>query len=293
MLHNVTMLPGDYNFIRIPVAAGRVNCSWNNATNRLWQFPAGTVLYADGVTPIEASTAEKPDVTIPAGGGVITLCCDRWAGNYTFNANDSGARVRMSLADFRRKLAYAISLYFCSLVTGSLSDLQGRMTSTLNLTNCSLVTGSLSDLQGRMTSTLSLSGCSLVTGSLSDLQGKLTNSLYLAGCSLVTGSLADLQGKLTNILDLTECTSVTGAYTPVGNGVPNITILTDTGLSAADMDATLIAYNTAAIAINKTGKTFTAVGKTRTAASNAAYTNLTIAVGSGGLGWTVTNMTVV
>ena len=247
MLHNVTMLPGDYNFIRIPVAAGRVNCSWNNATNRLWQFPAGTVLYADGVTPIEASTAEKPDVTIPAGGGVITLCCDRWAGNYTFNANDSGARVRMSLADFRRKLAYAISLYFCSLVTGSLSD----------------------------------------------LQGKLTNSLYLAGCSLVTGSLADLQGKLTNILDLTECTSVTGAYTPVGNGVPNITILTDTGLSAADMDATLIAYNTAAIAINKTGKTFTAVGKTRTAASNAAYTNLTIAVGSGGLGWTVTNMTVV
>jgi hypothetical protein len=55
------------------------------------------------------------------------------------------------------------------------------------------------------------------------------------------------------------------------------------------MDATLIAY----AACTKTGGTFTATGKTRTTASDAAVAHLTTAIGSGGLGWTVTGLTVV
>jgi len=82
---------------------------------------------------------------------------------------------------------------------------------------------------------------------------------------------------------------VTGAYTAVnGDNVPKTTILTGTGLSATDMDATLIAY----AACTKTGGTFTATGKNRTTASDAAVLHLTTPTGSGGLGWNVTGLTV-
>jgi hypothetical protein len=83
---------------------------------------------------------------------------------------------------------------------------------------------------------------------------------------------------------------VTGAYTAVnGDNVPKTTILTGTGVSSTDMDATLIAY----AACTKTGGTFTATGKTRTTASDAAVLHLTTPTGSGGLGWNVTGLTVV
>ena len=220
-------------------AAGRFNFSWDNATGRLWTFPAGTVLFSDGVTPISTSTAAQPDVIIPAGGGVVTLQSAAWAGNFSLNDNNTDDRY-----------------------TGSLADLPA------------------------LTNYLSLQGCSLVTGSLSDLPA-LTNTLDLGNCSLVTGSLADLPA-LTIYLRLYNCSLVTGAYTAVsGTMVPIITTLTGTGLSATDMDNTLIAY----AACTKTGGIFTATGKTRTAASDAAVAHLTTATGSGGLGWTISGIT--
>ena len=172
-------------------AAGRFNFSWDNATGRLWTFPAGTVLYSGGVTPISTSTAQQPDVIIPAGGGVVTLQSAAWNGNFTLNNNHTGARY-----------------------LGSLADLPA-----------------------------------------------LTNFLNLAGCSLVTGAY----------------TSVSGA------SVPTTTILTGTGMSATDMDNTLIAY----AATTKNNGTFTATGKTRTAASDAAVTTLTSAPRN----WTISGIT--
>ena len=194
-------------------AAGRFNFSWDNATGRLWTFPAGTVLYSGGVTPISTSTAQQPDVIIPAGGGVVTLQSAAWNGNFTLNNNHTGARYLGSLADLPA-LTYYLDLYNCSLVTGSLADLPA-----------------------------------------------LTNFLNLAGCSLVTGAY----------------TSVSGA------SVPTTTILTGTGMSATDMDNTLIAY----AATTKNNGTFTATGKTRTAASDAAVTTLTSAPRN----WTISGIT--
>ena len=238
-------------------AAGRFNFSWDNATGRLWTFPAGTVLYSGGVTPISTSTAQQPDVIIPAGGGVVTLQSAAWNGNFTLNNNHTGARYLGSLADLPA-LTYYLDLYNCSLVTGSLADLPA------------------------LTDTLSLNGCSLVTGSLADLPAP-TYYLSLAGCSLVTGSLADLPA-LTNFLNLAGCSLVTGAYTSVsGASVPTTTILTGTGMSATDMDNTLIAY----AATTKNNGTFTATGKTRTAASDAAVTTLTSAPRN----WTISGIT--
>jgi len=120
----------------------------------------------------------------------------------------------------------------------------------------------------------------IVTSQLKDFN-KLTYSLSLADCSLVTGSLADLQGKLTYFLGLANCTNITGVYTPVGTGTPTTTTLSNTGLSSADMDNTLIAY----AAATKDNGTFTAAGMTRTAASDAAVATLT------GRGWIISGIT--
>ena len=205
------------NTMYLKAAAGRFNFSWDNAAGRLWTFPAGTVLFSDGVTPIATSTAAQPNVIIPAGGGVVTLQSAAWNGNFTLNDGNTDARYLGSLADLPA-LTYLLDLFNCSLVTGDLSDLPA----------------------------------------------------------------------LTYLLCLDNCSLVTGAYTSVsGTSVPTITMLTGTGMSATDMDNTLIAY----AACTKTGGTFTATGKTRTAASDAAVTHLTTAIGSGGLGWTVSGIT--
>ena len=200
------------NTMYLKAAAGRFNFSWDNATDRLWTFPAGTVLHSDGVTPIATSTAQQPDVIIPAGGGVVTLQSAAWGGNFSLHNNDTDVRY-----------------------TGSLADLPA-----------------------------------------------LTHLLRLHGCSLVTGSLADLPA-VTSLLSLNGCSLVTGAYTAVsGTSVPT-TVLTGTGLSATDMDHTLIAY----AATTKNLGTFTATGKTRTAASDAAVTTLTSAPRN----WTISGIT--
>ncbi len=226
---------------KIKVAAGRFNMSWANPNGRMWIFPAGTVLYSDGTTPISTSTEEKPDVVIPAGGGYVWLVSAMWNGLYSLNNNDTDTRL-----------------------TGSLADLP-PLTYYLNLNSCSNVTGALADLP------------------------PLTYYLNLGACPYVTGSLADLP-PLTYYLNLNNCSLVTGAYTAVnGDNVPTTTILTGTGLSATDMDNTLIAY----AACTKTGGTFTATGKNRTPASDAAVLHLTTPTESGGLGWTVTGLTVV
>ena len=197
--------------IRLRASAGRFNFSFNNAKNRFWIFPAGTVLYSDGVTAIATSTAQQPDVTIPAGGGDVWLRAN-FGGNFSMNDNNTDAGY---------------------------------------------------------------------VGALADLQGKITYFLRLANCAHVTGDLSDLQGKITHYLDLSKCANVTGVYTPVGAGTPTITALSNTGLSATDMDNTLIAY----AAATKNNGSFTATGMTRTAASDAAVATLT------GRGWSISGIT--
>ena len=280
------------NMIPLTHGAGTFNFGITNGTGVRWVFPDGTT-----------STAAQPNVVVTAG--VTRAYCNNWsASNLQLNDGNTNANFKGKLSDFRGKLTYYLNLAYCSLVTGSLADLQGKITSYLGLAYCSLVTGSLADLQGKITYYLelaycalvtgsladlqgkitfylSLTNCTLVTGSLADLQGKITYYLSLANCALVTGSLADLQGKLTYWLDLGGCALVTGVYTPVGTGTPTTTVLSNTGLSTADMDNTLIAY----AAATKNNGSFTATGMTRSAASDAAVATLT------GRGWTISGIT--
>ena len=160
-----------------------------------------------------------------------------------------------------------------------LSDLGGKLTNSLNLYNCPNITGSLADLGGKLTNYLNLGDCKNITGSLADLGGKLTNYLNLGDCKNITGSLADLGGKLTNYLDLYNCKNITGVYS--SNSYPTSVNLSYTGLTAADMDQTLINFNAGTTG---TGK-FTATGMTRTAASDDAVAGLI------SRGWTVTGLT--
>ena len=144
--------------------------------------------------------------------------------------------------------------------------------------------GNLSSLSG-LTYSLNLSNCSQVTGDLSSLSG-LTYYLSLRNCNQVTGDLSALQNINTELI-LNGCPLIAGAYTNVsGLNVPT-TNMSNTGVSTADMDATLIAY----AAGTRTGRSFTATGMTRSAASDEAVTKLTTSTGSGGLGWTVTGLT--
>ena len=184
-----------------------------------------------------------------------------------------------SLSDLGGKLTNYLNLYNCANITGSLSDLGGKLTNYLNLYNCNNITGSLSDLGGKLTTSLSLHNCTNITGSLADLGGKLTTSLNLSDCPNITGSLSDLGGKLTNYLNLSGCQNITGVYS--GNSHPTNVNLSSTGLTAADMDQTLINFNAGT---TKSG-TFTATGMTRTAASDDAVAGLTAK------GWTVTGLT--
>jgi len=207
-------------------------------------------------------------------------------GKLTYYLNLSNCTsITGSLADLQGKLTDYLNLSNCTNITGSLADLQGKLTYYLYLYNCTNITGSLADLQGKLTYHLGLYNCTSITGSLADLQGKLTYYLDLYNCTSITGSLADLQGKLTYYLDLSNCTNITGVYTPSGTGTPTFTILTGTGLSTADMDNTLIAY--AGAITPKSNGTFTATGKTRSTASDAAVATLL------GRGWTISGLVVV
>lgn len=192
-----------------------------------------------------------------------------------FNCNN----ITGSLSDLGGKLTYYLNLYNCANITGSLSDLGGKLTNYLNLYNCTNITGNLADLGGKLTASLSLHNCTNITGSLADLGGKLTTSLNLSDCPNITGNLSDLDGKLTNYLNLSGCPNITGVYS--GNSYPTNVNLSSTGLTAADMDQTLINFNAGT---TKSG-TFTATGMTRTAASDDAVAGLIAK------GWTVTGLT--
>jgi hypothetical protein len=248
--------------------SGTFDMSISGATNAKWLYNG---------TMYEVSRLQLTTVA----DEVVWLLTDGFGGSVTVSNNSVAQPIKLDLADLQGKITYQLILHDCSNITGSLADLQGKITYYLSLIGCSNITGSLADLQGKVTRYLDLANCSNITGSLADLQGKITYYLSLNRCSNITGSLADLQGKITFFLSLNRCSNITGVYTPVGAGVPTFTYLSYTGLSASDMDATLIAYANA----SKDNGTFTAIGMTRTAASDTAVATLT------GRGWTISGIT--
>ena len=251
------------NTIAIPHGKGTFKAT-AEGKNVVWQY---------GSQEIHGNTCE---FTVTEDNAQI-LCA--FSEMLTKFENKSDAQTLLDLSDLGGLTTNYLSLYNCSNVTGSLADLGGKITNTLNLYNCSKITGSLSDLGGKITNTLNLCNCSKITGSLADLGGKITYYLALYNCSKITGSLADLGGKITYYLHLYNCSNVTGVYS--GNSYPSHVNLSYTGLTAADMDQTLINFNAGT---TKSG-TFTATGMTRTAASDAAVAGLTEK------GWTVSGLT--
>lgn len=91
--------------------------------------------------------------------------------------------------------------------------------------------------------------------------------------------LSDLGGKITNYLNLYGCKNITGIYS--GQSYPKTINLSITGLSASDMDSTLINFANSSVS----NGTFTANNMTRTSASDEAVAALT------GRGWKVTGLT--
>lgn len=231
------------------------------------------VVWKCGTQEIHGNTC---NFTVAEGNAQILVS---FRGLLTKFVCNSDAQILLDLSDLGGKLTNYLNLYNCANITGSLSDLGGKLTNYLNLYNCNNITGSLSDLGGKLTTSLSLHNCTNITGSLADLGGKLTTSLNLSDCPNITGNLADLGGKLTNYLNLSGCQNITGVYS--GNSYPTNVNLSSTGLTAADMDQTLINFNAGT---TKSG-TFTATGMTRTAASDDAVAGLTAK------GWTVTGLT--
>ena len=255
------------------------------------RMPRNTIAIQHGAGTFKA-TAEGKNVVWQYGSQEIhgntcefTIAVDSAQILVSFNGmltkfeNKSDAQTLLDLSDLGGKITYLLSLSGCKNVTGSLSDLGGKVTYYLNLYGCAKITGSLSDLGGKITYYLSLDNCQNITGSLADLGGKITYYLSLYNCSKITGSLADLGGKITHYLSLHNCKNITGAYS--GNSYPTTVNLSNTGLTAEDMDQTLINFNAGT---TKSG-TFTANGMTRTAASDDAVAGLI------SRGWTVSGLT--
>lgn len=116
----------------------------------------------------------------------------------------------------------------------------------------------------------------------------LTTAAWAGSHSLLandTGAvlLCDLSDLpvLTHTLNFASCTNVKGVPMVNGDDIPTTTDLSGTGMTATDIDNTLIAY----AACSKASGTFTATGKTRTAASDEAVIALTAA------GWTISGIT--
>lgn len=255
--------------------------------NVVWKYGAQEI---HGNTCNFTVTEDNAQILVSFNGLLTKFVCNSDAqilldlsgleGKLTYYLNLYNCKnVTGSLSDLGGKITYYLNLFNCNNITGSLSDLGGKLTYYLNLYNCNNITGSLSDLGGKLTNYLNLYNCTNITGSLADLGGKLTTSMNLSDCPNITGSLADLGGKLTNYLNLSGCQNITGVYS--GNSYPTTVNLSNTGLTAADMDQTLINFNAGT---TKSG-TFTATGMTRTAASDDAVAGLIAK------GWTVTGLT--
>ena len=91
--------------------------------------------------------------------------------------------------------------------------------------------------------------------------------------------LSDLGGKITGTLSLGNCSNITGVYS--GQSYPKTVYLSNTGLSASDMDSTLINFANSSVS----NGTFTASNMTRTSASDEAVATLA------GKGWEITGLT--
>ena len=165
---------------------------------------------------------------------------------------------------------------------GDLADLP-LLTNYLQLTLSANIKGNIADAPP--VKILIVNGCTLLTGDLADLPASITGQLNVSGCENITGNLQNLH-NINYLLGLSH-TKVKGAYTNVsGYNAPDM-YLSDTQLSSADMDTTLIAF----AQCTKTGGTFSASGMTRTSASDEAVAHLTTPVSEGGLGWTVSGLT--
>jgi hypothetical protein len=120
-------------------SAGQFNMIWTNASGRVWTFPAGTVEYGTS-TEILTSTDESPNVTIPTGGGVVTLTSDSWSGAYAFTSGTTNSRLQMSIADLPN-ITLDCSLAY-GQTTGDLANVP-PVSRILNTTGNVLITGSL------------------------------------------------------------------------------------------------------------------------------------------------------
>lgn len=251
------------NAIIIPHGKGTFKAT-AEGTNIVWKY---------GTQEIQGNTC---NFTVTDDNAQILVSFD---GLLTKFVSVSDTQMPLDLSDMGGKITYYLNLRNCQNITGSLSDLAGKVTYYLDLGGCKNITGSLLDLGGRVTYYLNLGGCKNITGGLSDLAGKVTYYLNLHNCQNITGSLFDLGGRVAYYLDLYNCQNITGVYP--GASYPTTVNLSNTGLTAADMDQTLINFNAGT---TKPG-TFTATGMTRTAASDNAVAGLTAK------GWTVTGLT--
>ena len=220
-------------------------------------------------------TGSSCNFTIDESDNNVYLLFDKELSKFTCN-NDNN--LLLDLSNLSGKITNTLNLGNCKNITGDLSDLGGKITDTLNLGNCKNITGDLSDLNGKITNTLNLYNCTNITGDLSDLNGKITNYLALSSCTKITGDLSDLGGKITNYLALSSCTKITGIYS--GQSYPKTVYLSNTGLSASDMDSTLINFANSSVV----NGTFTAANMTRTSASDEAVATLTER------GWKITGL---
>lgn len=244
--------------------AGLMDFALFGVTEKLWYDADGNI-----------STADRPAPVLVNAGNTYLFSTDMLGTSVIVHCYNTGANYLGDLKDAPR-LNYYLALWSCSNLTGDLADLGDRLTYLFAAEGAASITGDLSSMT-KLTYLLGLSGCVNITGDLADLNGLLTYYLNLNSCASVTGSLADLNGAITYLLSVSGCSNINGVYTPVGAGTPDIINIANTGLSVANVDATLIALDTA----GKVNCTLTATGLTRSAASDAAVVSLL------GKGWTI------
>jgi hypothetical protein len=251
----LTGYTSDYVF-PVKCAAGLMDFGWTNLNNIYWYLAGGS-----------SSTNARPGVTLLAGVS-YSFGTNMQDGNIALSSNGSFYEYIGDLNDMP-KLVYSLDL-ICFNATGNLSSLGNRITHRLRLPNSNNIRGRLIDVNN-VTNWIEFTS-SYITGSLSDLQGKITYRLRIINNNNITGFLSDLQGKITYYLELSS-NLIAGVYTPSSNTTTPTTFnIAGTGMSASDVDDTLIACNQPEVV--KNGVTFTWTGLSRTSASDAAKLDL-------------------
>ena len=203
--------------------------------------------FPDGTT----STADKPAKTLASDGIVYLTCSDFSKSNIEIKDNGTDAKYVGDTSDFPNFIYYAS--FYSTSVTGDVADIKATNTAIFYNT--------------------------AVTGDVADIKATYYANFYNTA---VTGDLGGLH-PITNYLNLSS-TTVYGAYTQVtGTSVPSTTDLSDTSMTATDMDNTLSAY----AATTKNGGSFSATNMTRTSASDAAVATLEGVPRS----WTISDIT--